>query len=186
MRVRVDEIPDAGRTLRLRWDEERLKQFLPPEDPFELKLPRPLDVVLELSKHTDHVRVAGTIEGTLVSACHRCLKSCTLPVNEQVDILLVEEQQAPQVDDAEIEAEEMEFEFFDGEIIEVDRLVAEQLFLALPVKVLCSEECRGLCPGCGANLNDEACRCRRDSKGSAFSRLEQIRSRLPGSGDAQA
>ena len=184
MRVRVDEIPDAGRTIRLHWDEERLKQYLPPEDPFELKLPRPLNVVLELNRRTDHLRVTGTVEGSLEVACHRCLKAFMYPINEQVEIFLIEKEEVPREDETELETEDMNYEFFDGEIIEVDQLVAEQVFLALPVKVLCSEDCKGLCPGCGANLNDEACRCKRDSKGSAFSKLEKLRPRLPGSVDS--
>jgi uncharacterized protein len=184
MRVRVDEIPEAGRTLRFHWDQERLEAFVPPGDPFELKLARPLNVAVEINRRTDHIRVTGTIEGVLEVACHRCLTPFPWPVNEPIDVFLIEEGRVGGEEEIELEAEEMSYEFFDGEIIEVDQLVAEQVFLALPVKVLCSENCLGICPGCGANLNEEACRCKRDLKGSAFSKLEQIRPRLPDSRDA--
>ena len=78
--------------------------------------------------------------------------------------------------------EDLAYEFFDGEVIEIDQLVAEQIFLTLPVKVLCSEECKGLCPGCGANLNDEACRCKVDDRKSPFAKLVAIKTGLPESG----
>ncbi len=179
MRVRIDEIPESGRTLRFHWDEDRLRQFAPPDDPFNLRLLRPVNVVLNLSRRPDHVRITGKIEGSLEVNCHRCLKPFPLPLDEPVDLYLVEQQRMPKDADKEIEPDELVYEFFDGEVIDVDQLVAEQIFLALPVKVLCSEECKGICTGCGANLNEEACRCKTDSIRSPFSKLKSIKPRLP-------
>lgn len=184
MRIRVDEIPEAGRTLRFHWDEERLRQFLPPDDPFNMHLLHPINVVLTVNRLPDHVRVTGHIEGSLEVTCHRCLRDFSYPLSEEVDIYLVEEAKMPEDEDMEIEDEELVYEFFDGEVIEVDQLIAEQVFLALPVKVLCSEDCKGLCPRCGANLNEEACRCEANKGGSAFAKLELIKGRLPDSKDS--
>lgn len=183
MRVRVDEIPESGRFLHFHWDEDRLSQFLPPEDPFDLELVRPVNVDLEIQKRTDHIRITGTIHGVLRLSCHRCLKPFQWPLDETVDLFLVEEQKAPQDEEIEFDDEDLDFEFFDGETIEIDQLVAEQIFLGLPFKALCSEDCRGICPRCGVNLNDEECRCAADRKSSAFSQLEAIKSQLPGSGE---
>ncbi|MGA2404055.1 MAG: DUF177 domain-containing protein [Syntrophobacteraceae bacterium] len=180
MRVRIDEIPESGRTLRFHWDEDRLRQFVPPDDPFNLTLLRPVNVVLNLNRHPDHVRITGKIEGSLEVSCHRCLKPFALPLYEPVDLYLVEKERMPKDAEKEIEPDELVYEFFDGEVIEVDRLIAEQIFLALPVKVLCSEECKGICTGCGANLNnEEACRCKTDSRQTPFSKLKSIKPRLP-------
>jgi uncharacterized protein len=63
-------------------------------------------------------------------------------------------------------------------VIEVDQLVAEQIFLALPVKVLCREDCKGICPGCGANLNEEACLCKAGGTQSPFAKLKLIKTGL--------
>lgn len=180
MRIRVDEIPESGRFLHFHWDEDHLRQFLPPEDPFEIELVRPVNVDLEIQKRIDHIRITGTIRGVLRLGCHRCLKPFQWPMDETVDVFLLEEEKAPQEEELELEGEELDFEFFDGQIIEIDQLVAEQIFLALPFKVLCSEDCRGICPRCGVNLNDEECRCATEKEPSAFSRLEAIKSRLPG------
>ena len=175
MRVRIDEIPESGRTLRFHWDEDRLRQFVPPDDPFNIKLLRPVNVVLNLNRHPDHIRVTGKIEGALEVSCYRCLKPFPLPLNEHVDLYLFEKARTPKEEEKEIEPEELAYEFFDGEVIEVGWLVAEQIFLSLPVKVLCSEECRGICPGCGANLNEEACRCKADGGQSPFAKLKSIK-----------
>lgn len=176
MRVRVDEIPDSGRTLSFHWDQEMLSRFVPPDDPFNLKLFGPLNVILFLDKRADHLRITGTIKGALEVSCHRCLRPFMLPMDERVDIYLVTQEQTPRDDEKELEPDELLYEFFDGEVIEVDRLVAEQIFLALPVKLLCSDDCRGICPGCGANLNEEACRCKADDGSrSPFAKLRLLK-----------
>jgi uncharacterized protein len=175
VRIRIDEIPESGRTLRLHWEQDRLRQFVPRDDPFSLDLVQPLSVVLSLEKQQDHVRITGKIEGHLKVGCHRCLKPFPLFLNETVDIYLVERDRMPEEGDRELEPDETVCEFFDGEVIDVDHLVAEQIFLALPVKVLCSEDCKGICPGCGVNLNEDPCRCKAERVQSPFEKLESIR-----------
>lgn len=181
MRIRVDEIPDSGRFLHLHWDEERLSHFQPPEDPFRIKLLEPVNVDLEIQKLPDHLRITGDIQGTLRVACHRCLEEFSWELREEVDLhLLVEKPEAEEdEEEPEFEEEDLDIEFFDGEVIDVDRLVAEQIFLALPYKLLCSDACKGLCPRCGANLNTETCTCAKDTGGGTFAALGALKERLP-------
>lgn len=179
MRIRVDEIPESGRGVHLHWDQDRLNSVLASDDPFEMKLVRPVNVDLEFEKRSDHIRVLGTIRGLLELACHRCLDPVRHPLDEAVDLFLIEEVRSPEDTETELDLEDLEYEFFDGEVIEVDQLIAEQIFLSLPHKVLCSEACRGLCPRCGANLNTEACRCGKDEERSPFAKLKALRDALP-------
>lgn len=179
MRIRVDEIPESGRVLHLHWNQGELSRFLPPDDPFELSLPRPLNVDLEINKLPDHIRIQGMLQGVLQINCHRCLSPCLWTLEEPVDISLFNATEAPGDEELELEAEELDFEYFDGEVIQIDELIAEQIFLALPFKVLCSESCKGICPGCGANLNEELCRCSADAKDNPFARLTELKERLP-------
>ncbi|MCK8601916.1 YceD family protein [Desulfoferrobacter suflitae] len=178
MRVRVDEIPESGRFLHFHWGQNRLKQYMQPDDPFAMELVRPVNVDLEIHKRPDHIRIIGSIESILRLTCHRCLDDFQWLLREQVDVFLVEDKNLPQDEEKELEVDELEYEFFDGEIIELDQLVAEQIFLALPYKVLCSESCKGLCQNCGANLNQAACSCRRSTKTSPFAGLEQMKEQL--------
>jgi uncharacterized protein len=181
MRIRVDEIPESGRFLHFHWDDARFRQFLPAADPFEFKLVRPLNVDLEIQKRTDHIRVQGTLRGTLQVTCHRCLEPFLWPLAEQVEVFLLEEEELEPSEEIELEARELDYEFFDGVIIEIDQLVAEQVFLALPVKILCADNCLGLCPRCGANLNQEPCKCEKSSGDSPFAGLKKIKAQLAGS-----
>jgi uncharacterized protein len=184
MRIRVDEIPDAGKFLRFHWEESRLRHLLPPDDPMPIALERPVEVDLEIHKLTDHVRVTGNIQAAIQIACHRCLEIYSLPLEQQVDAFLVKtERKEASEDDVELEAEELEYEFFDGDVIDIDLLVAEQIFLALPLKALCAEECKGICPRCGANLNTEACNCPKNKKTSPFAGLSSVKLAMPDNSD---
>ncbi|MEJ5347384.1 MAG: DUF177 domain-containing protein [Desulfosoma sp.] len=176
MKIRVDEIPDSGRLLHVHWTQDRLERMLPPNDPKGFALARPLNVDLEIHKKSDHIEVTGTIAGDLALRCDRCLDEYTSTMQRAVRVLLFHEIHGPGMEEVELEPDEMEYEFFDGEIIEVDRMIAEEVFLELPIRCLCSEACRGLCPGCGANLNRETCSC---SKTKAFSAFEVLRSLKP-------
>ena len=60
------------------------------------------------------------------------------------------------------------------EKVDLDDLLRQQLYLSLPVKNLCAEECRGLCPGCGANLNQADCTCGAGEDRSPFAVLRQL------------
>ena len=178
MRIRIDELPDSGLSLRFQWGEEQLGPCRSPDDPFELRLPRPVDVELEIQRLDGRIRVTGTVRGELETACHRCLELFRRPLNEQVDVSFVEGRPPELEEEAELGEEELEAVFLDGEEIDMDLLVAEQVFISLPFKVLCSESCKGLCPRCGANLNEEACRCDAGGKGSPFDALKAL---TPGS-----
>lgn len=182
MRIRVDEIPDSGRLLHFHWDQSHLAQFLPADDPFEIRLPRPVNVDLELQRFPDHVQVTGKIKGMLQMACHRCLAPCSVEIDESIDISMIHEA-APADDDVELDLDEPDYDFYDGEVIDIDALVVEQMFLSLPVKVLCSEDCRGLCSKCGANLNEEQCRCTKEDTSPVFRKLEALKHKLPPSND---
>ncbi len=72
--------------------------------------------------------------------------------------------------------DETEIGFFDGEGLFLADVLKEQVLLALPLKVICRSDCRGLCPSCGANLNHEECRCEThatDPRLAPLARLKQ-------------
>ena len=182
MRVHVDEIPESGRFLHLHWGEDRFQRLLPPDDPLTIHFQRPVLVDLELHKRPDHIRVQGSIRAEFGLVCHRCLEIYPWQLEQPVDVFLVQPKKNEDQDDEDPDQydEESDYEFFDGEEIDVDLLVAGQILLSLPFKALCSEECKGICPRCGANLNLEPCRCSGKQVQSPFAALQAIKQRLPG------
>jgi uncharacterized protein len=66
---------------------------------------------------------------------------------------------APDGAEVELTSEELDIYYYDGEEVDIDSYVFEEVMLNIPIKALCSESCKGLCPSCGKNLNSEDCRC---------------------------
>lgn len=179
MRIRVDEIPESGTMIHFQWDEQRLARFRPEDDPVQIRLTRPVNVDLEIHRQADHVRVSGRVDLAVRLICGRCLADYPWDLEHRFETVLVPRTDQPSEDEIELEDSELDYEFFDGEVIDLELLVAEEVLLEVPLQTLCSEDCRGLCLGCGVDLNRETCRCSGSSKPSAFAKLESIRAGLP-------
>jgi uncharacterized protein len=79
-------------------------------------------------------------------------------------------------EEVEVSEEESEVGFYRGDGMFLADVLAEQVILALPMKVICRVDCRGLCPSCGSNLNLEQCRCQsqpRDPRMAPLARIKQ-------------
>ena len=106
------------------------------------------------------MRVRGEIETKFVVPCDRCLAEIETPLTIPFELLYTPaEAGGGQVGEIELQKQELDFATFENDEINLDDLVMEQIELNLPNRVLCREDCRGLCPQCGADLNLEQCRC---------------------------
>ena len=115
------------------------------------------------------VRAAGEVRNTagvleltaelrtrLHLVCDRCAEAFTREKITEVRCLLADHL------DNEESADNDEILLFEGNELDLDDALTTAFILDMDTKVLCSEDCKGLCSGCGANLNREACRCRRE------------------------
>ena len=75
---------------------------------------------------------------------------------------------------AELLEEDLSLSVFDGEVIDIDEMVREQLLLALPAQILCREDCKGLCPECGGDRNLNECKCEEVEIDPRWSGLKEI------------
>ena len=173
MKVRVGEIPDLGRVIHFHKTDDWLATVT--EDAREITLARPIEVDLELIPEADSIKLRGHLQGALQVACSRCLQDFILDLDEVIDFTLLRPISADAPYEIDLRPEELDTEFFDGETIDVDFIVAEQIFLALPQKPLCKLDCAGICSGCGADLNREGCRCEKTDAVSVFDALRSIK-----------
>lgn len=178
MRIKLEDIPKEGKELVFLWGQESIEPFLAPKDPYGITIPDPLMVQVYLFKKASQIHVTGTIRGSLVMICHRCLEPFSFALDISVETFLQKRPSYLKEDEVELSEEDLLLEFFDGDEIDVDLLVAEEIFLSLPQVVLCSEGCRGLCPVCGKNLNIAMCSCKR-TEISPFEALRELRNSLP-------
>ncbi len=122
------------------------------------------------------VTLKGVIDCTLRSLCDRCGESFEENLQSEFVYLITVRPEAT-VAGAEQEcSDEDVFTLYLVEpIIEVDQILTEQALLAVPLKRVCSEDCKGICPGCGMVLNRESCRCSNDINDSPFAVLKKLK-----------
>lgn len=123
------------------------------------RLTEPLAVRGRLYRDGREIRLKGHIDTRAEVDCDRCLKAIAVPVEADFDVRYVSAADYEAAHRAELQEEDLAFSVFHDEVIDVDELVREQVFLALPTRALCGEECKGLCPVCGTDLNVQTCEC---------------------------
>ncbi len=105
------------------------------------------------------IRLQAHLAGQIAPLCARCLEPVPIELDRDLDLLYRPAEAMPSEAEVPLGSAEAEVAFFRGAGLDLADLIREQVLLALPMRTLCSDDCRGLCPGCSANLNREACRC---------------------------
>lgn len=111
----------------------------------------------------DKVLMEGNLEASIRMDCVRCLKKVEIPIHKSFSLFFIKKQE-DYVEDSTVEPDEEDLAYYKGKFIHPDGEIRELLLIDLPEYPLCGDECRGLCPGCGANLNEELCRCASEQK----------------------
>lgn len=171
MRVNIDEIKEAG--LRRSWEVTReAADEMVAGDQAGYRARGPVHVDARLEKIERRVRVDAHGKAELTVPCGRCLTPVPLDVPVDFELTLVPEDEyqdpdRPQKEDragpvaGSFDPRDAEEEVYAGRVIDLDPLLREQLVLSLPAYPVCREDCKGLCPVCGANLNERECGCDR-------------------------
>jgi len=178
MLVKIEEIQAQGLDLTVPIERKVLDEALTASHDFSLVSSSPLKV--SFKKVSGQVHVHGGFGATVKAPCKRCLKDVQLEVpvsfalrmvsgpprheeDEDDEALLDPKRRQRAEDDEKAEAagsfelDEVDAEPFDGKTIDLDPIVREQVLLALPVSVLCRDDCKGLCGSCGQDLNEKDC-----------------------------
>lgn len=158
LQIPVSSIPDTGKAVSLELGDDWFR-FWRDEDPGLEFDAGDLSGVVRLEKHGKDILVRGHLEGHLDLTCSRCLDYYAGPFTADFDLLLVPGPE-PMVPEEELTAADLDLDYVTGAMVDLEGIIREQIILTVPLKPLCREECRGLCPGCGANLNREACTCK--------------------------
>jgi uncharacterized protein len=103
--------------------------------------------------------VSGRLEARLQVECDRCLRAVEIPVASRFKLEYVTAADYQAQRDDQLSEEDLDLSIFDGEAIDIDELVKEELLLAVPDHVLCNDNCKGICPVCGADRNLVDCKC---------------------------
>jgi len=129
------------------------------------------------SRSADQLRLTGRVVATLQVDCARCLKPVPVNVDERFDLLYIPSVNRLEPDEeTELAKDDLSIAFYRDDCLDLDDIVREQIELAIPMARLCTDQCRGLCSTCGANLNESDCSCRADEPDPRWAALERLRS----------
>ena len=132
--------------------------FDPQDEDYRVVAPVELSMVVE-KLGSEAFRVAGHARTRLEMACSRCLEPFEIPIDAAFDLRYVSQAENTGEAEREIVEEDLATAYYREGLLDLTDMLREQFQLALPMKPLCSDECRGLCPECGANLNRTTCSC---------------------------
>ena len=136
----------------------------------------PVVVNLEIHKDKEKFRLVGTARTELELGCSRCLEPFRMPVDSPFDIRYLPASEMSTEEERELQDEDVETSYYRDDQIDLNELLREQFYLALPMKPLCTDDCRGLCSVCGTNLNTGACDCAPAWEDPRLAPLKQLKS----------
>jgi len=135
----------------------------------------PVTLDFDIHKDKDRFRLEGTVRTTLELPCSRCLEPFRLPIDAAFDLRYLPASAMATDEERAISDEDLETSYYREDQIDLNELMREQFYLALPMKPLCQDGCRGLCPQCGTNLNLGTCGCAAEWKDPRLAPLEAIK-----------
>ena len=135
----------------------------------------PVTLAFEVHKDKERFRLVGTVVTELELPCSRCLETFRLPVNTSFDLRYHPASEMSQDEEREVEDDDLGTSYYRDDQIDLNELLREQFYLALPMKPLCDEACQGLCPQCGTNLNTGSCNCAAGWEDPRLAPLRQLK-----------
>ncbi len=155
MHIEIESLTEAGRPFMHTYKPAELAL----EEDERARLVGEAKVEGRASRKRQRVRVQGTVEASVEVYCDRCLAPVDVPVKSEFDLSYDPPDADEASDNIALGPDELETSVYTDEQIDLDELVREQVLLALPTRSLCREDCKGLCPTCGVDMNTQACNC---------------------------
>jgi uncharacterized protein len=123
-------------------------------------------------------RLDGRIVATAETPCDRCLAHFTLPIDVSFEVYYAPIETLAPAEEVPLTQRDLEYGFYRDAMIDVDILVREQILLAMPFRLLCRQDCQGLCPNCGADLNQGLCACHPAAVDARWEGLQELKRKL--------
>lgn len=165
MLIRISDIPASGRDVNFELDLDSLNGRVSAAQGLEGETTAPPCVFfapvrasLRLTLEGSTVFIDGLVAGRYLTVCSRCAEETEQEISTKVVMVLKPKSQRGPVEASD---EDLNFGFYEDKVVDCAPIAEELLILAIPYAQTCSEQCRGLCAGCGQNLNTANCDCER-------------------------
>ncbi len=188
MFIDLSRVLDEGQEVKLGVPAERL-----PLEKSELQLVDRVELAGRLERVDDVAfRLGGSLAATVELECVRCLAPFRLELDEPLDLLFLpfsanvgpgkagkpgkpgRPGKPAEKEERELKDEDLAVSFYQDEKIDMGLLIREQIYLALPMKPICRDDCQGLCPECGTNRNSSSCNCAREAVDPRLASLKTL------------
>lgn len=123
------------------------------------------------------IRVEGKLNVTMQATCDRCLEATDFPIENRFDLLYMPAEATKGGED-EIDESAIEVGYYEGNGLALNDILREVVLLALPMQLVCSEACKGICPVCGQNRNQRDCGCHEETVDDRWSKLKLLRAEV--------
>jgi len=164
MKITVSDIPEDGIEIKL--DEQPASEAV--------KLSGPAAASLRLDKADADVIITGTVSADVELNCSRCLKGYQARIDSRVEVTYHPSSGIARDEHHQLKGDELETSYYKDDTIDTDEVLIEQLLLNIPMKPLCSDDCEGICPVCGADRNMNKCGCIITETDPRLRQLEQL------------
>jgi uncharacterized protein len=145
----------------------------------ECEFLEPFKISVKAFRIRELFEVEGIFQTRLGMSCSRCLKDFDLPLESNFALTYTRElpdmMEASDEEEVELRVEEIGLIYFRGDEIDLRDGIQEQVVMAFPVRPLCAETCKGLCPKCGADLNQGDCGCKHAPITNKFAALKNLK-----------
>jgi len=176
MRIEVENLTAAGEPFGHKYAAEEVEL-----DEEGVRLVSDAAVEGRASRKGEQVRLRGTIRTEVEILCDRCAAPERAPLAVEFDTSFIpQEVEAGKGENVELLPEDLGLSAYEGDAVDLDELVREQILLALPSRHLCREDCKGLCQKCGANLNEEHCSCEQGEVDPRWAALADLKKEVNG------
>jgi uncharacterized protein len=187
-RVIIEEIPPGGLHLELNenvaghpfyaaLDDSTLSDYT------RVRFLAPLKVALTLRRIRGMVEMSGRLRSRIAALCSRCLIPLEIELDSRFQLMYARrpgaEARPSMQKEIELTTEDVGLMLFDGDVIDIRQGIYEEALAALPLKPLCRDDCQGLCPHCGVDLNRQACHCAQETVDPRLVKLKQLKREDP-------
>jgi uncharacterized protein len=173
VKIRIEDITADAKELAFAEPEQDINRVLGQGPIREYHLEGPVQVSVSYYRAGTELFFAGDLKTRTMAICARCAEEFDVAGDRPFRYVLSPKVIGYDGDDAR--AEDLEFSLYEGEEVDLSPLIREQVLLALPTRPLCREDCRGLCPHCGVNLNRATCKCRVETLDPRLESLSSIK-----------
>ena len=177
MKIRTDHIKHTPYALHIEEPVDVFPVLARIQADGECVFTGPVTAEITIEREFDHLKAAGRVGVPLSLTCGRCLTTFASAVDSSFRIIFRKEtaRHSEVEDETELCDDDLIASTYSGEEIDLGHEIEEQVAMEIPIKPLCDDGCKGLCPACGADLNTGSCSCSREPVNLKFSALKDFK-----------